>query len=145
MRLQAQRNHLRRGCKYCTGEIYRGRTSLILTPMTLGVVLEQIQMIEAFKPLAVDTENRNTALLTVGEFVLTLSLEPLLPETKCIATKALINAFPTDAATNAQLEALRIQCRHLMRIAPEIKIPPFAMRRVGFSESYLDGESLLNG
>jgi hypothetical protein len=56
-----------------------------------------------FKPLAVDPANRNTALLMFGEFVLTLSLEPLLPETKCIATKALLDAFPTDAATKAQL------------------------------------------
>jgi len=34
-------------------------------------------------------------------------LEPLLPETKCIATKALLDAFPTDAATKAQLAAFR--------------------------------------
>jgi transcription elongation GreA/GreB family factor len=76
------------------------------------------QMIEAFKPLAVDTANRNTALLMFGEFVLTLSVEPLLPETKCIATKALLDAFPTDVTTKAQLEAIRVQCAHLMRVNP---------------------------
>ena len=76
------------------------------------------QMIEAFKPLAVDVANRNTALLMFGEFVLTLSLEPLLPETKCIATKALLDAFPTDVTTKAQLEAIRVQCGHLMRLNP---------------------------
>jgi tetratricopeptide (TPR) repeat protein len=76
------------------------------------------QMIEVFKPLAVDSANRNTALLMLGEFVLTLSLEPLLPETKCLATKALLDAFPTDAATKAQLEAIRVQCAHLMRLDP---------------------------
>jgi hypothetical protein len=76
------------------------------------------QMIEAFKPLAVDVANRNTALLMFGEFVLTLSLEPLLPETKCVATKALLDAFPTDVTTKAQLEAIRVQCGHLMRLNP---------------------------
>jgi hypothetical protein len=76
------------------------------------------QMIEAFKPLAVDAANRNTALLMFVEFVLTLSLEPLLPETKCIATKALLDAFPTDAATKAQLEAVWIRCGRLMRLNP---------------------------
>ncbi len=53
-----------------------------------------------------------------GEFVLTLSLEPLLPETKCIATKALLDAFPTEVTTKAQLEAIRVQCAHFMRVNP---------------------------
>ena len=74
------------------------------------------QMMQVFGPLAVDTANRNTALLMLGEFVLRLSLEPLLPEIKCIATKALLDAFPTDAATKAQLETLRVQCAYLMRL-----------------------------
>ena len=76
------------------------------------------QMMQVFGPLAVDTANRNTALLMLGEFVLRLSLEPLLPEIKCIATKALLDAFPTDAATKAQLETLRVQCAYLMRLNP---------------------------
>ncbi len=76
------------------------------------------QMIETFKPLAVNTANRTTALVMLGEFVLKLSLEPLLPETKCVATRALLDAFPTDASTKAQLEAVRVQCGHLMRLDP---------------------------
>ena len=65
------------------------------------------QMIEAFKPLAVDVANRNTALLMFGEFVLTLSLEPLLPETKCIATRALLDAFPADLNEGAARSSSR--------------------------------------
>jgi hypothetical protein len=44
----------------------------------------------------------------LAEFVLKLSLEPLLPETKCRTIKALLDTFPTDTATEAQPpEALR--------------------------------------
>jgi hypothetical protein len=76
------------------------------------------QMVQVFGPLAADTANRNTALLMLAEFILKLSVEPLLPETKCVATKTLLDAFPTDAATKAPLEALRVQCAHLMRLNP---------------------------
>jgi tetratricopeptide (TPR) repeat protein len=76
------------------------------------------QIMQVFAPLAADAANRNTALLMLGEFILKLSLEPFLPETKCVATKALLDAFPTDAITKAQLEALRVQCAHLMRLNP---------------------------
>jgi len=68
--------------------------------------------------VALDMANCTTALLMLAEFVLKLSVEPLLPETKCVATKALLDAFPTDAATRAQLEAVRVQCAHLMRLNP---------------------------
>jgi hypothetical protein len=74
------------------------------------------RMIQAFGPLA--TGNRNTAFLVLAEFVLKLSLEPLLPETKCIATRALFDTFPNDAPTRAQLAAFRIQCARLMTLNP---------------------------
>jgi len=76
------------------------------------------QMIQVFGPLAADTANRNTALLMLAEFVLKLSVEPLLPETKCMATKALLDTFPTDAATKTQLAVFRIQCADLMNLNP---------------------------
>ena len=37
---------------------------------------------------------------------------------KSEASGALLDAFPTDAATKAQLETLRVQCGHLMRLNP---------------------------
>ena len=45
-------------------------------------------------------------------------MESLLPETRCIATKALLNTFPNDAKTNAQLAAFRSQCAGLMTLNP---------------------------
>jgi hypothetical protein len=47
-----------------------------------------------------------------------MSLEPMLPETKCIAMKALHNTFPTDVATKAQLASFRSQCARLMTLNP---------------------------
>jgi len=76
------------------------------------------QMIQVIGRLAADTANRNTALLMLAEFVLRLSVEPLLPETKCIATKGLLDAFPTDAATKAQLAFFRVQCAGFMKLNP---------------------------
>jgi hypothetical protein len=76
------------------------------------------QMIQSFGPLAAAAANRNTAFLVLAEFVLKLSLEPLLPDTKCMATKALLDTFPTDAATKAQLAVFRIQCGRLMTLNP---------------------------
>jgi hypothetical protein len=37
---------------------------------------------------------------------------------KCVATKALLDAFPTNSATRAQLEAIRVLCGHLMSLNP---------------------------
>jgi tetratricopeptide (TPR) repeat protein len=76
------------------------------------------QMIEAFGPLAVAADHRKTAFLMLAEFVLKLSLEPLLPETKCMATKALLDAFPADATTKGQLAFFRVQCAGLMALNP---------------------------
>jgi hypothetical protein len=76
------------------------------------------QMIQAFRPLADDAAQRKTAFQMLGEFVLKLSLEPLLPETKCIATKALLDTFPTDDVTKAQLGIFRIQCGKAMTLNP---------------------------
>jgi hypothetical protein len=44
----------------------------------------------------------------LAEFVLKLSLEPLLPETKGRAIKALLDTFPTDTATETQLAEARV-------------------------------------
>jgi tetratricopeptide (TPR) repeat protein len=76
------------------------------------------QMIQAFGPLAASVADRKTAFLMLAEFILKLSLEPLLPETKCIATKALLDTFPTDAETKAQLAVFRVQCGSLMTLNP---------------------------
>jgi tetratricopeptide (TPR) repeat protein len=76
------------------------------------------QIMQVFAPLAADTANRNTALLMLGEFILKLSLEPFLPETKCVATKALLDTFPTDAATKRQLDLFSVQCGNAMKLNP---------------------------
>jgi tetratricopeptide (TPR) repeat protein len=78
------------------------------------------QMIQAFAPLAASpaVADRKTALRMLAEFILKLSLEPFLPETKCVATKALLDTFPTDAATQAQLDLFAVQCGKLMTVHP---------------------------
>jgi Flp pilus assembly protein TadD/transcription elongation GreA/GreB family factor len=74
------------------------------------------QMIRAFEPIPLT--NRNAAFRLLAEFILRMTLEPMLPETRCIATKALLNIFPNDATTNAQLAAFRSQCAGLMTLNP---------------------------
>ena len=76
------------------------------------------QMIQSFAPLAASVADRKTALLMLGEFILQLSLEPFLPETKCVAMKALLDTFPTDAATRALLHRFSVQCGNLMTPNP---------------------------
>ena len=70
------------------------------------------QAIEAFHGTVAG--NRNIALRQLAEYVRRLSMEPLLPETKCLALDALLDAFPKDAATRRQLLSLRDQCAVLM-------------------------------
>jgi hypothetical protein len=65
-------------------------------------------------PLAAAGAHRNTAFLMLVEFVLKLSLEPLLPETKCRAIRALLYTFPTDTATEAQLAEARVSGEKLI-------------------------------
>jgi tetratricopeptide (TPR) repeat protein len=74
------------------------------------------QMIAVFGPIT--TANRTGALRLLGEFILRLSVEPMLPETKCEVTKALLNTFPNDAATNAQLVSFANQGARLMVLNP---------------------------
>jgi tetratricopeptide (TPR) repeat protein len=74
------------------------------------------QLIRAFG--SVYGSNRNASLRLLAEFILRLSLEPLLPETKCIATKALLNTFPRDVTTSSLLSSFRSQCARLMTLNP---------------------------
>jgi tetratricopeptide (TPR) repeat protein len=74
------------------------------------------QIVHAFQSLP--STNRNLAFRLLAEFVLRMAHEALLPETRCIATKALLNTFPNDATTNAQLAAFRAQCASLMTLNP---------------------------
>jgi transcription elongation GreA/GreB family factor len=76
------------------------------------------QMMQAFAPLAASVADQQNAFLMLGEFILKLSLEPFLPETKCVATKALLDLFPTDAATKAQLQLFSVQCANAMNLHP---------------------------
>jgi hypothetical protein len=62
--------------------------------------------------------NRLIAFRQLAEFVLRLSTEPMLPETKCVAIKSLLESFPSDPATTAQLSSLRNQCAKLMILNP---------------------------
>jgi hypothetical protein len=74
------------------------------------------QIIRAFAPLP--RTNRSVALGLLAEFILRMSFEPLLPETKCVAIKALLNTFPNDPVTNAQLMSLRSKCAGVMTLNP---------------------------
>lgn len=74
------------------------------------------QAIEAFR-VTVDN-NRIIALRQLAEFVLRLSMELMLPETKCVALEGLLDAFPKDSGTRAQLQALRDQCARLIILNP---------------------------
>jgi tetratricopeptide (TPR) repeat protein len=74
------------------------------------------QIVRAFQSLP--ATNLNVAFRLLAEFILRMILEPLLPETKCIATKALLNTFPNDSSTNAHLALFRLQCARLMTLNP---------------------------
>lgn len=74
------------------------------------------QIIRAFEPLP--ATNRSVALRLLADFILRIGLETLLPATKCIALKALLDTFPSDAKTNVQLALFRSQCARLMTLNP---------------------------
>jgi hypothetical protein len=99
---------------------FRGSAIVAALRITNGSTNEfpMRQMILAFAPLAASVADRKTALLMLGEFILQLSLEPFLPETKCVATKAILDTFPTDAATKAQLDLFSVQYGNLMKLNP---------------------------
>jgi hypothetical protein len=102
--------------------VFRGNALVAALRISNGSVdaFPMHQMIQAFAPVAISAlvADRKMALLTLGEFILQLSLEPFLPETKCVATKALLDKFPTDAATKAQLELFSVQCAKAMNLHP---------------------------
>lgn len=74
------------------------------------------QAIEAFRGTVAN--NRIIALRQLAEFMLRLSVEPMLPETKCVAAESLLDTFPADSAMRGQLLALRDQCARLMILNP---------------------------
>ena len=74
------------------------------------------QAIEAFRGIVAN--NGIIALRQLAEFMLQLSVEPMLPETKCVAAESLLDTFPTDSAMRGQLLALRDQCARLMVLNP---------------------------
>jgi tetratricopeptide (TPR) repeat protein len=74
------------------------------------------QIVRAFGD--VPSGNRTIAFRLLAEFIVRLTLEPTLPETRCIATKALLDKFPDDAITNSQLTTFRLQCAALMALNP---------------------------
>lgn len=74
------------------------------------------QIVRAFEEIPIT--NRNVAFRLLAEFIVRLTFEPTLPETRCIATKALLDKFPDDPITNSQLTAFRSQCAALMALNP---------------------------
>jgi tetratricopeptide (TPR) repeat protein len=74
------------------------------------------QAIEVFRSSIANT--RLIAFRQLAEVVLRLSMEPMLPETKCIAIQSLLDSFPEDSTTKAQLSSLRDQCARLMILNP---------------------------
>ena len=73
---------------------FRGMTMVAALRVSHGSIdaFPMRQIIQAFAPLAASpmAADRKNAFLMLAEFVLKLSLEPFLPETKCVATKALL-------------------------------------------------------
>ena len=61
----------------------------------------QSPMIQAFAPLGPRSPIGKRRSSMLGEFILQLSLEPFLPETKCVAMKAFLDTFPTDPSNQA--------------------------------------------
>ena len=74
------------------------------------------QMLRAFE--GVVSGNRGVAFRQLAEFIVGLTRELILPETRCLATKALLDKFPNDSDTNSQLAAFRSQCAGLMSLNP---------------------------
>ncbi len=74
------------------------------------------QIVRAFDQ--VPSSNRNIAFRLLAEFIVRMMFEPMLPETRCIATKALLQKFPDDPNTDTQLAAFRLQCAALMALHP---------------------------
>lgn len=101
---------------------FRGSTMVAALRVSNGSVdtFPMRQVIQAFAPLAASASvaDRQNALQMLGEFIVKLSLEPFLPETKCFATRALLDTFPIDAETKAQLVAFCAQCGSLMTLNP---------------------------
>ena len=102
--------------------VFRGNALVAALRISNGSVdaFPMTQMIQAFAPVAASASvaDRKMALLTLGEFILKLSVEPFLPETKCVATKALLDKFPTDAAAKAQLDLFSVRCANAMNLHP---------------------------
>jgi len=78
------------------------------------------QIVRAFESLP--STNPNIAFRLLAEFIVRMTLEPLLPETRCIAMKALLNTFPNEATSNSQLAAFRSQCASLMTLNPVAQV-----------------------
>lgn len=74
------------------------------------------QMMAVFGTIT--TTNRTAALRLLAEFILRLSVEPMLPETKCEVMKTLLNTFPNEETTNVQLVSFANQCARLMILNP---------------------------
>ena len=101
---------------------FRGMTMVAALRVSHGSIdaFPMRQIIQAFAPLAASplAADRKNAFLMLGEFVLQLSLEPFLPETKCVATRALLDTFPTDPANRRQLELFSVACAKAMNLNP---------------------------
>lgn len=101
---------------------FRGMTVVAALRVSHGSIdiFPMRQIIQAFAPPAASpvVANRENAFLMLGEFVLQLSLEPFLPETKCVATKALLDTFPTGLPNRRQLELVSVACAKAMNLNP---------------------------
>jgi hypothetical protein len=74
------------------------------------------QAISAFKSVVLF--NRAVSLHQLTEFILQISLEPMLPETKCVALESLLGAFPKDHAVRVELISVRNHCARIMTLNP---------------------------
>lgn len=63
--------------------------------------------------------DRRASFFLLGEFLMKLTLEPALPESRCEAMKSFLNTYPNDDITNTQLDAFAKQCALAMTLAPQ--------------------------
>jgi hypothetical protein len=74
------------------------------------------QAAETFRTVVLG--NRVIALRQLAEFVRVVSLEPMLPEIKCVALESLLTCCPTDSKSLSQLMSFRGQGAALMSLNP---------------------------
>jgi hypothetical protein len=78
------------------------------------------QMITAFRHACASAPAVSFRIF--AEFTLLLFAEPLLPETRCLALRSLLDAFPDEAITTKKLRKLLTQIAKVLEASPPVKV-----------------------